>query len=271
MAAPEALTRKVGPFPVYQWGIIIVAGVGIAIVVRRATGDAGAAPGSAGGSSLSAAGPGAVGAFGSSGPTYLPDASVTAEPTQITTNSEWVAEAFRRIMADPNYSWSPFAVQQALERYTIGQATSADQGIISAALELAGVPPDGAPVSADPYIVGAPDPGAALPPISPSDPAANVPVPVPGGAQLPAVTVTAPKPAAAPSPSTQTITIKTEKWPDPLGSLSGIGQIYYGSASRAVYTEIARVNGIADPNRIGVGQSISLPPIVAGLQRKRNT
>ncbi|WP_457631356.1 LysM peptidoglycan-binding domain-containing protein [Oceanithermus sp.] len=50
----------------------------------------------------------------------------------------------------------------------------------------------------------------------------------------------------------------------PGDTLSGIALRYYGSASRGAYMKIANANGLADPNKIYVGQKLKIPGTVAG-------
>ncbi len=47
-------------------------------------------------------------------------------------------------------------------------------------------------------------------------------------------------------------------------TLSAIALHYYGSAGRGAYMKIANANGLADPNKIYVGQKLKIPGTVAG-------
>ncbi|MDF1523881.1 MAG: LysM peptidoglycan-binding domain-containing protein [Trueperaceae bacterium] len=47
-------------------------------------------------------------------------------------------------------------------------------------------------------------------------------------------------------------------------TLSHIALRYYGSAGRSAYMKIAEANGLADPNKIRVGQKLKIPGTTQG-------
>lgn len=51
-------------------------------------------------------------------------------------------------------------------------------------------------------------------------------------------------------------------------TLSAIALHYYGSAAPGAYMKIANANGLADPNKIFVGQKLKIPGTVAGPDEK---
>ncbi len=51
-------------------------------------------------------------------------------------------------------------------------------------------------------------------------------------------------------------------------TLSAIALHYYGSAAPGAYMKIANANGLADPNKIYVGQKLKIPGTVAGPDEK---
>jgi hypothetical protein len=150
----EALTRKLGPLPVWAWGV--GAGVGINVgrwaLARKAKGDA---PADEDAANVDITGDYAAGlGAGSTGvPAPLPNSGgwggPTATPVEDTettpqSNSAWLAEATRQLVRTDGVAFS--VVDQALQKYLNGDAlTAAEEGLVNRAFSYSGSPPDGAP------------------------------------------------------------------------------------------------------------------------------
>lgn len=168
MAVPEILTRELGPLPVWGWGVAIVGGVGIGIVLnRRRSSPTPVAPDTEAtfmAPSLSAFP--SPGAYGTGGAIGISTGVVPTEPSgpTISNNREWRAAALRSLVSQ---GMDSLAVDQALGRYLEGRSlTTAQQAIVAEALRRHGLPPDPAPVQpdaappADPNAPPPPDPNA---------------------------------------------------------------------------------------------------------------
>jgi hypothetical protein len=200
----ESLTRKLGPLPVWVWGVLAGGAIsagrwawdknknsGTAAVDPAA--DAGASPAVP----ASASGAGAAGLGGDYGypnsgawegpPATAPtDGSTPAAGTPATTpaetNAEWVRRAVAALIAAGT---GPLVASEAIRKYLAGEpVTPAEQALISSALQSQGMPPEGAP----PLTAAAPtNPGT----VNTTPPPAPTPAPAPAPAPSPAPTVPA--------------------------------------------------------------------------------
>ena len=166
---PAWLENRVGPYAVWQWGLILLAGIALAFAVRRfrpGAGDDGARAVAGDPSQLSPfAG---TQATGGPGVTYALDTAAgttrngTARPT---TNREWLDLASSRVIDQGMHS--PAAVDSALRNYLSGRPLDAiAYAIVNDALRAVGPPPEGAPpIERDepiPRDVGPTDDGSSL-------------------------------------------------------------------------------------------------------------
>lgn len=180
-AIGSAITAKLGPLPVWIWGIALggTISVGRALLARRSASTGATPDETATGDTIAATAvpvP-AVGAagyeLGNANPGgWNPPADPVAGSlvTAPTTNSEWLSRAVERIVATGN-GYSPIVVTDALRKYLAQSPTTAqEQAIASLALRELGVPPEGAP-----QLVNAPTPTGT----SPTTPTTPRPVTVP--------------------------------------------------------------------------------------------
>lgn len=258
MKIADSLTAKIGPLPVWAWGVGIglTFNVGRAVYRRTTSADEPetAADGTDSGDAVPLASVGeplagvpvsggyapAVGnPAGWDGP---PADGIDAPdgPAAPTDNEAWRALAVEQLVAA---GFHPIQVDEALKRYFAGTGlTPQDQAIVSMAIRRLGVPPGGAP----------PITSVAGPP--PPDPGRG-----PGTNKPPAQPATPPEAPATPTPVVGTVTIKSGD------TLWGLVQKRYGTATRAKVDEIAALNGLSwnaahtqvSPWRIG--QTVKLP------------
>jgi peptidoglycan hydrolase-like protein with peptidoglycan-binding domain len=186
---PEALTHKIGPFPVYGWLAIGATGVGLGLVIRRSHlfGGAGAvAPVDStidGTGDPAAAGdiytgglPGGGGYAGSyNGPSTVPVAPQLQPVTPaVTTNLQWQNAA---IQWATGHGLDPLGMSNAVGKYLNGEAlSSTEASYVQQALNALGPPPEGAP-SVDVSPAPSPTPLPVLPPTVPGPP---ISTPLPG-------------------------------------------------------------------------------------------
>lgn len=162
---PNPITREVAGRPVWQWGLVVVAGVGLGLVFTRrragTTGDGATVDQAAANDgnlpAISAARLAAV--------TPVPSTEQTSSGPR--NNAEWVRAAVARLVQQ--LGGDPFATEQALSKYVTGQDVTADErGIISEAIRLVGPTPEGSPVV-----------GVIAQPVPAPAPTPTVPAPVP--------------------------------------------------------------------------------------------
>ena len=194
----EALTREVGPLPVWGWVVAGVGGAGLGLLITRSFGSSsgpggpapsgGSAVGGSGSAPMFGAGSGYVG-----GSVGLPSAAGYATDPAADgygSNNEWRAAALDRLVASGNYA--AYEVNEALGRFLGSrQLTPDQQAIIEEALQTIGGPP--VPPMLAPDEIPAP---TYAPSESPSQPA---PTPAPAPA-APAPSPSAPPAAAADRP-----------------------------------------------------------------------
>lgn len=256
----DSLTAKLGPLPVWAWGVGAGAAfnIGRYLVNRRksasvpaeepAPGDADAGPESSvsvGGSGSGYYSPGIPsaqvnpGAWGTDEPSTTPATdSAPSTPAAPADNDEWRARAVELLTAS---GMAPLTVDEAVKRYFAGSPLSPqDQAIISTAVRRLGVPPGGAPP-----ITAAPAPSVTAP--APAGPTAPAPAP-------------APAPVANPVAAGTSVTVKSGD------TLYGLVRAKYGSASLTKLREVAAFNGITlgpapnyVPRPFAVGQTIRFP------------
>ena len=168
--AGNPLAREVAGRPVWQWGALAAAGVGLGLVFTRFTGKKNTEPGATVDQAAGTSGnlPGIASARLAS-VTQVPGYDDTT--TGPRTNAAWAIDASRRVAQ--TLGADPFAVEQALSKYLVGRdVTSAERSIISEAIRLVGPPPEGSTV------VGV---IADAPPPSPVQPTVPTPIPANNG------------------------------------------------------------------------------------------
>ncbi len=196
------LTRKVGPLPVWGWGLAVGGGLLAASYMRaRAGGGGGAEDPGVAPATATAAGVGNLGDTGTA--TVTP--AVT--PYRATNNDEWRTLASELILGT-HLGYSGLAVDTALSKYLSGEPLSiAEQAIVNLAIRLAGSPPTapplpipGTPVDDTPNTPNTPqnpvDTGT-----TPNTPNAPTPAPAPTPYKPPSYSfIPAPKPPPKPAP-----------------------------------------------------------------------
>lgn len=167
--ADNPLTREVAGRPVWQWGALAAAGVGLGLLFTRVTAknnEPGATVDQAAGVSGNLPG---IPANRLAAVTQVPgvDEESSSGPR---TNAQWAIAASARVAQ--SLGADPFAVEQALSKYLVGRdVTSAERGVISEAIRLLGAPPEGSPVVG--VIADPPPPVNLTPTVPPSDVAPN--------------------------------------------------------------------------------------------------
>lgn len=199
--ATDALTRKLGPLPVWVWGL----GLGVSINVGRwavekhkaagaavpvagsdagtpagsgpaVTGGAGVVPGV--GAPVAGIGIPNPGAWNPPADQVAGQATTKAGPT---TNAEWQALVVEALTAD---GFPPLTSETAISKYLAGQPiTVAEQALVSRAFRYSGRPPEGAPTMST--APDQPSGGNAAPTAPPASPAANT-APVAAPPRIPA-------------------------------------------------------------------------------------
>lgn len=206
--ATDALTRKLGPLPVWAWGL----GLGVSINVgrwavekRKAAGAAVPVAGSdagtpAGSGPAASGGAGVVPGVGAPvagigipnpGAWNAPADQVAGQPTNAAgpaTNAEWQTLVVEALTAD---GYPPLQAETAISKYLAGQAiTVREQALVSQAFRHNGRPPEGAPtMSTEPDQPTGGNASGTAPPASPAQPVAApvaAPPPVPASWQPPA-------------------------------------------------------------------------------------
>ena len=192
----DALTEKVGPLPVWVWGI----SAGIAINAGRyfygrrktknaaLTTDPAADTGTAGaaGAPDPTSGPGAPASgnygYGANAPASSTGSDQATAPAtgRPVTNVVWQAQAVDALTAG---GAPPLAATEALRKYLAGEPTTTiEQGLVSLAIRSHGVPPEGAPALLTVPPTTTPSNGTAAP--TPPAPPAIAPVWNPAGGQF---------------------------------------------------------------------------------------
>lgn len=183
--AGNPLARRVGPFTIGQWLIIVGAGVALGVVLRRFGGgpaDLADMP------AVDESGAAYTG-FTTQGAAVPMNGGTATLPTNaITDNQQWLAAGSRALLGIGGYGAGE--IDTALRRYLDGELlTQRDAAIVSAALGAIGTPPEYVPpmnVQSSPTTNVPTTGGQATPP-----PPANVPVtPPPSTTSGPAGTVT---------------------------------------------------------------------------------
>lgn len=129
------LKAKLGPLPVWGWGIIVgvIALIGYLMYSRRSAGEVGGPGASTGASNLDAMGYQTVGIKGG---------SATTETTVPPNNVSWLERASRAV-ADILYA-SPSEVYAALQKWLIGDPiTVKEKSYVDKAIQVAMSPPEG--------------------------------------------------------------------------------------------------------------------------------
>lgn len=153
------LRRKVGPWPIGVWLLIIAGGAALGLWwTRRQQADAGpefTEPDLSDDPNTDLYGAGPL------DPATLlagqPGDPIPRAP--ITDNSQWLAAAVRALLEQPE-GGSAFAIQQALTAWLEGSPlTAAQRRIVDRAVLLVGPPPDGAPVMRPPTVPPGRGPG----------------------------------------------------------------------------------------------------------------
>lgn len=146
----DFLYTKLGPYEVWQWLLIVGAGVGLAVVVNRVRGgsnDEGPIVATKLGDLTQNPYAGMM-ATGGPGTVYTaPDGSAGLALTakaKPTTNREWIGAASEALAGLGLYGAA--AVDSALRKYLQGNTLDqTDYAIVNAALQAVGPPPEGAP------------------------------------------------------------------------------------------------------------------------------
>ena len=136
----RALTREVGPLPVWGWLLALVGGLVAGLYFRRAFGAGYTAEPDGDQADLEPVEPFAPGddpagavVLGGTGPTV-------SQPSPITTNDEWRRAGLARLVSE---NYGALAADRALGRYLAeSQLTPAEEAMIQRVLELIGPPPD---------------------------------------------------------------------------------------------------------------------------------
>ncbi|UJQ86512.1 hypothetical protein SEA_LUZDEMUNDO_21 [Microbacterium phage LuzDeMundo] len=134
------LKEKLGPLPVWAWGVMVglllVAGI---FVFRQKSNTVSNAPTNVvGGTVMDPQGYQTAGIRGGNAQTSEPSSAIT--PTA--SNASWLSDASRAVAG--KIAASPSAVYSALQRYIAGQALSAEERRwVDQAINLEGSPPDG--------------------------------------------------------------------------------------------------------------------------------
>lgn len=171
----KGLTMKVGSFPLYVWFIILGAGIGAGLLIRKLTSGLGAkSSGEVGtpavdpyaGFTTQGAAYGTIGMNGGTG--------ATAPEPEPETNNSWVRRAVTRLVA---LGFDAATVDSALRKYVNGEALSqSEMGIVSTAIQNLGPPPEEVPS----IIITQPEPPTQAPTETPPPPPTQTPV-VPTG------------------------------------------------------------------------------------------
>lgn len=174
MPMPPALSRQLGPFPVYVWLLIAGAGVGLGVVLRRSglfadrtlddpaaeEGAVGSTPGLVPGAGIAAGVPGY--GIGYGGAVVLPGGAAPAgddvDAEEGDTNERWLKRAVAWLAAERGIS--AVNADTALRKALSGRdVTQAERLIVDAALTRWGTPPEGMPpldATPDPPVTGPP-------------------------------------------------------------------------------------------------------------------
>jgi len=183
----RAAGTKLGPLPVGVWAAAILAGIGVAVIVRRNSGGTTAAVvvDEPAGLDVGGVPPQQYGG-GQPGMPYGGDGTpAPTNPQRPATNDEWRDLAAVLLIAR---GYNPLTVVNALGKYLEGvQLDAQEQAIVTAAIAAAGPPPQGAPPVT---LIPLPTPGQQPAP-------APEPGPAPGTAPAPV----APAPAPTPVPT----------------------------------------------------------------------
>ena len=239
---PEALTKDLGPLPVWGWLVAGAGGIGLGLIVR----SRGLFGGGGGGSTV----------VGTNGTGLIPDAFIpgaggvilgggggtgsgsnVTPVEEITSNNDWRRAALARAIADGVGS---VVADNALSDYLAGRELSPAQvAVIENVLRTIGLPPN--------------PPGQII--TTPAPPAPD-PDPAPPPTPAPAPT---PTPAPAPtSPAVKTVTVR------PGDSLSKIAGRELGNicAWPTIY-DANRATVGSNPDRIRPGMKLTIPGAVA--------
>ena len=232
----EALTRKLGPLPVWAWGVLLGAVVvGFMIWQNNAIGNA-------------ESGTAAVDATNDADPevsgTQLTPAGTTVGDTgdvesSYASNLLWESAVIAYLSPK---GYSPLKIQVALEKYFNGKTlTAADQKIVNAAVAYAGLPPDGVE--------------SAVKLETPTGPAGALVIKKPIGKRP----TDAPKALGTGMAKPQAAT-KSRSYTVKRGdTLSAIAKKFYGHSTPAIWQKIASANGLANANVIRPGQKLTIP------------
>lgn len=170
----EFLRRQIGPFPVWQWIVIVIVGILLAWAIRRSfPGDADKSDGAPVDPFNPFAGTQPTGGA-IFNPTYAgvgegSGGGAAEKPEMPESNREWLARASKLLRETGGYGAA--AVDQALRLYLQGRPLNAEQfGIVDAAIAAAGPPPEGAP----PIKQETPPPSSPGPTRQPTPPAPTV-------------------------------------------------------------------------------------------------
>lgn len=146
LTLPKAsdIKAKLGPFPVWVWGVIVGGIVLIVVYYRNNAAKAAAAGTDASGVTVSGedltAALGATGS-GDSGATTAPDA--TTSSSLGSTNTTWESSAVAWLAS---HGFSPLTAQNAIENYLNGTLSATDpsaNAAVNAAITNYGLPPEG--------------------------------------------------------------------------------------------------------------------------------
>lgn len=161
MKLPGVLAKKVGPWPVGVWLIIVIAGAAVGLWWTRRNSLGGDGVGLEADPFAGDTPASDIGGIGALDPaTLLPGQPGEPIPrSPITDNSQWLAAAVRALLEQPE-GGSAFAIQQALTAWLEGSPlTAAQRRIVDRAVLLVGPPPDGAPVMRPPTVPPSRGPG----------------------------------------------------------------------------------------------------------------
>ncbi len=227
-------TKKVGPFPIYVWGLVF-GGVIVVYIYVKAQNSA-ASP-----SAASTVPSGVTGTLPNQTPMSVGGSPVAASSGSSTagapvTNAGWIAQA----MANAGtFGVSPLAVEQALSNYTNGMPLNpTDQATTNAVLNSLGAPPEG--------IIGLLNNGQNLTPTPTTTTGSVTTTPKPKP-----VTKSKPKPTPKPTPKPSYYTYRIVRG----DNLTNIAKTHGTSIS-----EILKLNPyVTNPNLIYAGKTLKLP------------
>jgi len=178
--ARKALTREIGPLPVWAWLVVIVGGVLLGrMISRRSSGDGDEAEGGGGGSPSRIQLPAGYSGGAVGGGIMLPNGAAPEQnrtSETIESNEQWRRQAVAYLVGAGN---PPLGVDRALFAYLNGQELTPEQSdYVSEAITRFGIPPS-APAAPTAESAQPPPPAEITQPTGPSNRGPTVAAPAP--------------------------------------------------------------------------------------------